>query len=66
MFLKQTIGGAGLSSPGPRTGKLALPSQVVSSRDGGAGRQGWRLTGEGGARGEKASSFCSLEFFSPY
>lgn len=35
-FLKQTIDGTGLSSPGPRTGKFTLPSQVISD----SGRQG--------------------------
>lgn len=62
-FQRRTIGGTGLRSPGPRTGKLALPSQVVSGR---------RRQGSGGSQEreepeerEQASSFCSLEFFTP-
>lgn len=51
MLTLLTIGGTGLSSPGLRTGKLTLPSQVISD----SGRQGGGGSQEGGARGELAA-----------
>lgn len=58
-FLKQTIGGTGLSSPGPRTGREAHPPLPGNFRQWEAGL--WRLAAEGGARGESKQ----LLFFSP-